>query len=61
MTDLTVRELYEMLEPLLEDYGDLEVLVSYDSGIVATSIQNKPPIVNIQPMRKYSKIIFKGY
>ena len=58
--DLTVRELYEMLEPLHE-YGDLEVLVSYDSGLVSTSIKNKPPLFVEQPMRKYCKIKFEGY
>lgn len=59
--DLTVRELYDLLEPLLDEYGDLEVVVSYDSGIVVTSIQNKLPRVDLQPMRKYSKVRLEGY
>ena len=59
--DLTVKELYELLEPLIEEYGDLEVMVSYDSGLVGTSIKNKLPMVDLQPMRKYSKVIFEGY
>lgn len=59
--DLTVRELYDLLEPLLDEYGDLEVIVSYDSGLVGTSIKNKLPMVDLQPMRKYSKVILEGY
>lgn len=59
--DLTVRELYDLLEPLLDEYGDLEVVVGYDSGLVVTSIQNKLPMVDLQPMRKYSKVRFEGY
>ena len=59
--DLTVRELYDLLEPLLDKYGDLEVVVSYDSGLVVTPIQNKLPMVDLQPMRKYSKVRFEGY
>ena len=43
MSDLTVRQLYELLEPLLDEYGDLEVRVSYDSDVVATPIKNKLP------------------
>lgn len=59
--DLTVQELYDLLEPLLEGYGDLEVIVSYDNGLVATSIKNKLPIVKLQPMREHSKVKFEGY
>lgn len=59
--DLTVKELYELLEPLLEDFGDLEVVVSYDSGLVVTPIKNKLPMVDLQPMRKYSRVKFEGY
>ena len=59
--DMTVRDLYEALEPLLDEYGDLEVRVSYDSGFVATGIINKPPQVKIKPMRKYSYVKFEGY
>ena len=58
---MTVKELYEALEPLLDEYGDLEVLVSYDSGCVATSIRNKPPTVVLKPMREYSNVRFEGY
>ena len=59
--DLTVKELYDLLEPLLDEYGDLEVVVSYDSGLVVTPIKNKLPMVDLQPMRKYSKVRFEGY
>ena len=59
--DLTVKELYDLLEPLLDEYGDLEVVVSYDSGLVVTPIKNKIPMVDLQPMRKYSKVKFEGY
>ena len=59
--DLTVRELYDLLEPLLDEYGDLEVVVSYDSGFVVTSIKNKLPMLELSPMRKYSRVKFEGY
>ena len=59
--DLTVKELYDLLEPLVDEYGDLEVVVSYDGGLVVTSIKNKRPIVDLQPMRKYSRVRFEGY
>ena len=61
MKGLTVKELYDLLEPLLDEYGDLEVVVSYDSGVVVTPIKNKRPMVDLQPMRKYSKVRFEGY
>ena len=59
--DLTVKELYDLLEPLVDENGDLEVVVSYDGGLVVTSIKNKRPIVDLQPMRKYSRVRFEGY
>lgn len=43
--NLTVRELYEMLEPLLDDFEEFEVRVSYDSDVVSTPIRNKLPLV----------------
>ena len=58
---MTVKELYDCLEPLLNEYGDLKVLVSYDSGLVATSIKKKLPKLNTQPMREYSNVILEGY
>lgn len=58
---LTVKELYDLLEPLIDEYGDLEVRVSYDSGLVATDIKHKTPKVVLQPMRDYSYVIFEGY
>lgn len=61
MTDMTVKELYEILGEIVEDYGDLEVLISYDSGLVATTIKNKSPIFIEQPMSEYCKIRFEGY
>ena len=61
MKGMTVRELYEALEPLLDEYGDLEVLVSYDDGFAATSIHRKTPEIIQQPMREYSKVRFEGY
>lgn len=51
---LSVKELYDLLEPLLDEYGDLEVRVSYDSGLVATDIKHKAPQIVLQPMREYS-------
>lgn len=59
--DMTVKELYEALIPLIDDYGDLEVRVSYDSGCVATSIKHINPRVVIKPMREYSYILFEGF
>ena len=59
--DLTVRELYDLLEPLLDEYGDLEVRVSYDSGYVATEIKNKLPQIVLKPMKKYSYVKLEGY
>ena len=59
--DLTVKELYDLLEPLVDEYGDLEVVVSYDSGLVVTPIKNKLPMLELSPMRKYSKVRFEGY
>ena len=58
---LTVKELYDLLEPLLDEYGDLEVRVSYDSGLVATDIKHKLPEIVLQPMREYSYVKFEGY
>ena len=58
---LTVKELYNLLEPLIDEYGDLEIRVSYDSGLVATNIKHKLPKVVLQPMRDYSYVIFEGY
>ena len=59
--DLTVRELYEMLEPLLDEHGDLEIRVRYDTGYAATSIKDKLPVVHEKPMRKYSYVTLDGY
>lgn len=58
---LSVKELYELLEPLINEYGDLEVRVSYDSGLVATDIKHKEPKIVLKPMRDYSYVIFEGY
>jgi hypothetical protein len=58
---LSVKELYELLKPLINEYGDLEVRVSYDSGLVATEIKNKEPKIVLKPMRDYSYVIFEGY
>ena len=58
--DLTVRELYEMLEPLLEEYGDFEVRVAYDSGFVATPIRNITPIIK-DPFTSNRHVRFEGY
>ena len=59
--DMTVKELYDSLETLVDEYGDLKVRISYDSGVVATEIKNKPPQVVMKPMRDYSYVIFEGY
>ena len=58
---LTVKELYDSLESLIDEYGDLEVRISYDSGLVATDIKHKKPKVVLKPMRDYSYVIFEGY
>lgn len=58
---LSVKELYELLKPLIDEYGDLEVRVSYDSGLVATDIKHKEPKIVLKPMRDYSYVIFEGY
>jgi hypothetical protein len=58
---LTVKELYDLLEPLIDEYGDLEVRVSYDGGLVATDIKHKTPQLVLQPMRDYSYVKFEGY
>jgi len=63
--DLTVRELYEMLEPLVDELGDCEVLVRYDGGTTLTPIRKQLPFRKI---RMYGNgadedtvIIFEGY
>lgn len=58
---LSVKELYDSLESLIDEYGDLEVRISYDSGLVATDIKHKKPRVVLKPMRDYSYVIFEGY
>ena len=58
---LTVKELYDLLEPLIDKYGDLEVRVSYDSGLVATNIRHKEPQIVLEPMREYSFVKFEGW
>lgn len=58
---LTAKELYEFLEPIIDEYGDLEVRVSYDSGLVSTDIKHKKPKIVLKPMRDYSYVIFEGY
>ena len=55
MKDLTVRELYEMLEPLLDEYGEMEVVVSYDSGVVVTPIKDTLPHVRAKD------VVLEGY
>ena len=57
--DMTVRDLYEALEPLLDEYGDLEVRVSYDSGVVATEIKNKLPELVVRGRDMFIKL--EGY
>ncbi len=59
--DMTVKELYEALEPLLDEYGDLEVRVGYDSGLVVTGIKKRTPQLMLQLMKGYSYILFEGY
>ena len=58
---LSVKELYELLGQLINEYGDLEVRVSYDSGCAATDIKHKEPKIVLKPMRDYSYVIFEGY
>ena len=59
--DMTVKELYETLTPLISDYGDLEVRVSYDSSCAATPIKHINPRIVIKPIREYSYVIFEGF
>ena len=59
--DMTVKDLYESLKPLVEEYGDLEIRVSYDSGVVATGIKNKTPQLILQPITGYPFINLEGY
>ena len=59
--DLTVKELHDLLEPLLEEYGDLEIRVRYDAGYAATPIKPVEPEVHEQPMREYSYVTLEGY
>ena len=58
---MTVKELYDELGKLVDEYGDLEVLVSYDTDFASTPIRKVPPEIRLKPMREYSKVIFKGY
>ena len=58
---LSVKELYDSLESLIDEYGDLEVRISYDSGLAATDIKHEKPRVVLKPMRDYSYVIFEGY
>jgi hypothetical protein len=44
---LTVRELYEMLEPLVDELGDVTVTVRYDGGTTVTPIKNRLPYLRI--------------
>ena len=57
---LTVKELYDLIEPLLNEYGDLEVRVSYDSGFATTDLRHVKPEIILQPMRKYSYVKLEG-
>ena len=61
MTDMTVRELYDELSNIVDKYGDLEVVITYDSGLAGTHLKKKSPIFKKQPMRKYCKIILEGF
>lgn len=56
-----VKELYKMLESLIDEYGDVEVIVTYDGGYAATSIQHIQPKFVKAPMREYCRIKFEGY
>ena len=55
--DLTVRELYEMLEPLIDELGECEVRIRYDSGVVTTPIRNRLPYFRIENRT----LEFEGY
>lgn len=59
--DLTVKELYDLLGSLLDEYGDLEVVVSYNRWLVATPIKPESPQIVLQPRKKYSRVCFEGY
>lgn len=63
--NLTIRELYEMLEPLVDELGDCEVQVRYDGGTTVTPIKNELPYVkhkrNAIPPAVDRVIILEGY
>jgi len=54
---LTVKQLHDKLEPLLEEYGDLEVTVLYDDGFAGTTIADTEPAIRMEPMKEYSRVV----
>lgn len=60
--DLTVRELYDMLESLIEmGLGEVEVMVRYDGGTTITPIKNILPHLNHDPHSLKQTIELQGY
>lgn len=53
---MTVEELYMALGPLVEEFGELEVRVSYDSGYVSTGIKR-----DVLPEIRPHSVRFEGY
>ena len=58
---LTVKQLYDKLEPLLEKYGDLQVTVLYDDGFAGTTIADTEPVIQMEPMREYSRVVLNDF
>ena len=60
--DMNVKDLYEALGILIDnDFGDLEVRVSFDTNYATTSIKKKIPSIKLSSMREYSYVLLEGY
>ena len=57
--ELTVRELYEMLEPLVDELGDATVTIRYDGGTTVTPIKNRLPFFRDDYIER--TLEFEGY
>lgn len=63
--DVTIRELYELIEPLVDDLGDCEVLVRYDGGTTFTPIKKVLPYLQEKmyglPPQPDKVVVLEGY
>ena len=60
--NLTVKELYNILETLIkDDCGEYKIIISFDSGHGGTTIKNKPPKINKNEVKEYCSVKFEGY